>query len=66
MKKMNTIHKTLILGLVALAAAFAAAAATISSPVHPSISPRDAATMSAPGQEGLDLDDAAIHKASAP
>jgi hypothetical protein len=54
------IGKALILGIVALAAAFAAAAATISSPVHSASSPRDASRLAAPGQEGLDLDGDAL------
>ena len=54
------IRQAFVLGFVAMVAACAALAATISSPVHPSVSPADAARMAAPGQEGLDLDASAL------
>ncbi len=47
-------------GLVALASAFAAAAATIPSPVHPTSSPALSIRLAAPGQEALDLDASAL------
>jgi len=50
----------LLLGFMALAAAFPAAAATIPSPVRPASSPALAARLAAPGQEGLELDAAAL------
>jgi hypothetical protein len=53
-------RRTLAIGLVALAATFAAAAATIPSPYHPTASPAAAARLAASGQEGLDLDAAAF------
>jgi Metallo-peptidase family M12/S-layer homology domain len=48
------------LGAVALVAAFAAAAATIPSPVKPAASPLSAARLAGPGQEGLDFDASAL------
>ena len=48
--------KAFLLGLAALASAFAAAAATIPSPVRPSSSAVLAAQLAAPGQEALELD----------
>jgi hypothetical protein len=51
---------TLVLGIVALAAAWSATAATVSSPLRPIASPRDAAQLAAPGQEGLQLDPAGL------
>ena len=44
------IRQAFVLGFVAMVAACAALAATISSPVHPSVSPADAAPMAATGQ----------------
>ncbi len=52
--------KTLLIGIVALATALAAAAATIPSPVHPAANPGKAAALAAIGQQGLDLDAAAL------
>ena len=52
--------QTILIGLVALAAAFAAAAATIPSPVHPYAASPALARLAAPGQEGLDFDAAAL------
>ncbi len=45
-----------VLGIVAGVAAFAAAAATISSPYRPTASPATAVRLAAPGQEAVDLD----------
>jgi hypothetical protein len=50
----------LAFGIVGLAAAWAASGATLVSPLRSSRSPRDAAQLAAPGQEGLDLDAAAL------
>ena len=52
--------QTILIGLVALAAAFVAAAATIPSPVHPYADPLRAAAATVAGQEGLDFDSAAL------
>ena len=52
--------KAVLIGLVALACAFAAAAATIPSPVRPSSSPALSVRLAAPGQEALDLDASAL------
>ena len=52
--------KTLLIGLAALASAFAAAATTIPSPVRPSSSAALSAQLAAPGQEGLELDASAL------
>ena len=49
-----------ILGIAAAAAAFTAAAATVSSPYRPTVSPISAARLADPGQEALDLDRAAL------
>ena len=49
-----------LLGVVALAAAFAAAAATIPSPVRPTSSPLKAALLASAGQAGLDFDASAL------
>ncbi len=49
-----------LLGAVASVAAFAAAAATIPSPVKPAASPLSAARLAGPGQEGLDFDASAL------
>jgi len=57
---MKTVNRSaLALGLVALTAA-SAGAATIRSPYSPSASPATAARMAGEGQEGLDLDGAAM------
>ncbi|HEY1434977.1 MAG TPA: hypothetical protein VGG65_06350, partial [Thermoanaerobaculia bacterium] len=58
MKRNN--RAAFVLGLAALAAAFAATAATIPSPYRPTASPATAARLAAAGQEGLDLDLAAM------
>jgi len=52
--------QALLIGLAALASAFAAAAATIPSPVHPFADPLRAAAVAAAGQEGLEFDRAAL------
>jgi hypothetical protein len=52
--------QTILIGLVALAAAFVAAAATIPSPVHPYADPLRAAAATVAGQEGLEFDSAAL------
>jgi hypothetical protein len=57
---MTRLNRAVVLGIVALAAAFAASAATISSPLRPSASPLAAARLAGPGQEGLDLDASAL------
>ncbi|HTY41955.1 MAG TPA: M12 family metallo-peptidase [Thermoanaerobaculia bacterium] len=51
-------RRTVLFGFAALAAAFAATAATIPSrsPYHPAAAPSTAARLAAPGQEGLDFD----------
>jgi Metallo-peptidase family M12/S-layer homology domain len=49
-----------ILGIAAAASALTAAAATISSPYRPTVSPVSAARLAAPGQEALDLDRSAL------
>ncbi|HEY3204016.1 MAG TPA: M12 family metallo-peptidase [Thermoanaerobaculia bacterium] len=54
------VWRSFFLGALGLVAAFAAAAATIGSPVHPSASPAVAARLAASGQEGLDFDAAAL------
>ena len=54
------IRRTLAWGVVAMAAAWAAAGATLSSPLKPVASPHDAALLASPGQEGLALDAAAL------
>jgi Metallo-peptidase family M12/S-layer homology domain len=56
MTKTHRSGLVLVLGLVALAAAEAAGAATIRSPYASSASPAAAARLAADGQEGLDLD----------
>lgn len=57
---MRRVRPALVLGIVALIAAGAAAAATISSPVHPAASANKAARLAGPGQEGLDLNAASL------
>ena len=52
--------RVVILGIAAAASALTAAAATISSPYRPTSSPVSATRLAAPGQEGLDLDRAAL------
>ena len=52
--------QAVILGIAAAASAFTAAAATISSPYRPASSPVSAARLAAPGQEGVELDRAAL------
>lgn len=65
----RNMRRTLILGIVALAAAWTASPATLPSPLRSVRSPRDAAALAAPGQEGLELDAsvlASLRTASAP
>jgi hypothetical protein len=57
---MRSIRLGLVLGILALIAAGAAAAATLSSPLRSVVSPRDAAELARPGQEGLEFDAAAL------
>jgi hypothetical protein len=55
----NRTLRVIFLGIASAAAAFTAAAATVSnvpSPYRPAASPAAAARLAAPGQEGLDLD----------
>ncbi len=54
------IRPIVLFGFAALAAAFAASAATIPSPYHSTASPAAAVRLAAPGQEGLDFDAAAL------
>ncbi|HEY2796843.1 MAG TPA: M12 family metallo-peptidase [Thermoanaerobaculia bacterium] len=49
-----------VLATVALAAAWSASAATVSSPLRSIVSPHDAAALAAPGQEGLRFDAAGL------
>ncbi|MFY9552285.1 MAG: M12 family metallo-peptidase [Thermoanaerobaculia bacterium] len=53
-------RRAVLLGIAALAAAFVAAAATVSSPYRPSASSATAARLAAPGQEALDFDAAGL------
>jgi Metallo-peptidase family M12/S-layer homology domain len=55
-----TAAKSFVFGIAALAAAFAAPAATVSSPYRPTASVATASRLTAPGQEALDLDARAL------
>jgi hypothetical protein len=57
---MRSVRPGLVLGILALIAAGAATAATISSPLHPAASTAKAVRLAAPGQEGLDLNAASL------
>jgi hypothetical protein len=54
------IRQTLAFGILAMVATWTAAAATLSSPLRSVVSPRDAAELAGPGQEGLEFDASAL------